>query len=635
MTSYSTSRPQTNTVTDRDIYRIEVSLSSRKTSVIVAPTYARLFVLEEQYVAPNGRDPSVPVVRKDEWKLLCTGIPCVSCEKLSPSPLCPATVKVVIAEAESGLATWDSVVDSASEYRASQTNFHIFRGQHGTVYGIQFLSDKEAEHMFETLKQLLSVDHTQSTYNGVAESKDVSGEDRRRGSISKHEISGPCNFIHLAGITTQRTETCEKELTGTIRRMNQRSMSMNNLDSDFSTPGASNPAPPQKEKHTPRTMKKLSFKRSLKKKKTDHSAPTSAFSETLTSKSSSTLPYTGSSTFDYGTLGRSSTGSIDLGIQNDIDIMFLKQKMATEKNRKHSASYILDSTSTNNSIPVQTPTVSSITNEETSTAPVQSLTFSTHQQQTKLYNNPLPSKFTPMSSSTLSLDSTSGEGKPRRRLQPNRSRVTNISESTSTLPTSSSSCDLEEDSPVLVERYAQKGPETSTEVSSVPVMDPDEFCNEVAKRGVTAPTGAYSYNRYMTNLTKRKEAGVLRRPASSVNASPSINRSISAQPVSQATKVHTLRSSLSTTSNLGNSHAGTHKIQQDLDRSSPSTSSYSSHYSDSLDGQTLSDTANLVSHYTERMSEALQLFDHLVLAQDEASKKQPMHVNYNALNSEV
>lgn len=660
MTSVLSSGPPLNAVSDKDIYRIEVSLSSRKSSVIVAPTYARLFVLEEHYVASNGaQDPSVPVVRKEEWKLLCTGIPCVSSEKLSPSPLCPSTVKVVIAEAESGMATWDSIVDSTSEYRASQTNFHVFRGQNGSLYGIQFLSDKEAERMFKSLKQLLSAEQPQSSSYSVNDDKPLAKE-KRRASISKHEISGPCNFIHLAGITTQRTESCEKELTGTIRRMNQRSMSMNNLDSDTNGVGEEQAKPPPKDRGTPNMMKKLSFRRSSKKKKGDRSS--SVYSETTGSKNSSTLPYTGSSSFDYGTLSRTTaSNNVDLGIQHDIDIMFMKQKMAAEKNRKMSADHILDvgsctsrsipaTTPTVGSIPATTPTAGSISNGESttttsnSTVPVQTLSFSTRVQQNRGYN-PLPSKFTPMSSSTLSLNSTTSEMKPKRRLDSNRSRVTNISESMINLPTSASSCDLDEDSPVLVERYAQKGPETSVEASSVPLMDPDEYCNEVAKRGVRVPTGAYSYNRYVKNLAKRKEGGVLRRPASSVNASPSIPRSTSAQPVMQSTKAHTLRPSSTSAAQLGTSYAGAgtsyagaqkqQQQQQDPGRPSSSSSSYSSHYSDSLEGQTLSDTANLVSHYTERMSEALQLFDSLVLTQDNGLQKPPMHVNYSALNSEV
>ena len=63
---------------------------------IVPCCHFRLFVLKEQYIAPptSSSDKPVPVVKKEEWKLVCTGIPCVVTEKRSSKLNSPFIVKV-------------------------------------------------------------------------------------------------------------------------------------------------------------------------------------------------------------------------------------------------------------------------------------------------------------------------------------------------------------------------------------------------------------------------------------------------------------------------------------------------------------------------------------------------------------
>lgn len=650
MTSFPSTTASSN-VSEKDIYRIQVSLASMKTSVRVVPTYAKVFVLEERFEVPqqvgqqSGTEQPLPVRHTHEWKLVCTGIPCVLTDRQSPQPTSPFAVKVAVAEAESGLATWDCAVEPSSDYRATQNNFHTFRSVTHLMYGIQFLDETQAQSMFACITELLSSDLHLSRHAGALWYLDREGaeekEERKKHrsfSVSKKDISKPCNFVHLAGITSKRTKTCEKELTGTMRRMKERSMSLNNLHHE------------EPQKTTPKVNKKFSFRKSKRKSsKTDSLqvdtpfatqtngapiAPTSVHEySTFRSRSASDVPKGGLTRQPYSTASLGFEPSID----PEIDTMFKKRvELGSQPVKAAVPEYVLQTNSSfrptasigGGSSKSVSPTDGPPTTANRTSAP-QVPTFSTAAF-ARGYN-PLPSRFAPMYSSTTSLTS---EGKPKRRRDSNRTRVS-ISDSTSNLPSAvPSSYDLEdedeEESPFLVERYAQQGPETSVEASLVPILDPDEYCNEVGKRGLRATTGAYSYSTYSRNMVKQRDSAqsVLRRPASStsVNSGPPIRRSSS-----------------------GQLHGGGVQAARPP---SPSNSSHSSgsrktdtatYPSDSTGPrQSLTDTAQLVSQYTERMSEALQMFDNLVLTglDSVGNPPPPMRlsssdVRYGTLSSEV
>ena len=647
MTSFAPANTNSS-VSDKDIYRIEVSLASRKTTVHVVPTCARVFVLEEHFEVPQpgqqfGPEQPHPVRHRHEWKLVCTGIPCVLTDRQAPHPMSPYAVKVAIAEAESGLATWDCVVEPSSEYRATQNNFHTFRSVTHLMYGIQFLGVPQAQAMFDLLSELLSSDLHLSRHSGAlwylegeAAEKDKGEKKkpeypRRSMSVSKKDISKPCNFIHLAGITSKRTETCEKELTGTMRRMKERSMSLGNLQDE------------EPQRTTPKVTKRFSFRRSKRKSaKPDspqvgtpfapqtndtHVTPTSAHQSSVFSGSRPAK----------GQLTRQAHSSPSLGFgpstEPEIDTMFKKQlQLGSEPVKASVPEYVVQTSSSfypkasigGSSFKSVSPTEGPATTANRTSAP-QALTFSTAAYARGF--NPLPSKFAPMYSSAASLTS---DGKPRRRRDSNRARVT-ISDSMSNLSSGSPPDEDEEESPFLVERYAQQGPETCVETSLVPVMDPDEYCNEVGKRGMRATTGAYSYTTYTRNIAKQRDLaqGVLRRPASSnsVNYTPDIPRPSSGQ-------YH----------GIGVQPARPPSPSDSSHSSSSRKVSTSTYQLDSIDRrQSLTDTAQLVSQYTERMSEALEMFDSLVLTgldyvgkpPSSAPRLPPTDLTYGTLSSEV
>ena len=650
MTSFAPANTSSS-ISEKDIYRIQVSLASMKTTVRVVPTYARVFVLEERFEVPHpgqqfGPEQPLHVTHRHEWKLVCTGIPCVLTDRQAPHPTSPFAVKVAVAEAESGLAIWDCIVEPSSDYRATQSNFHTFRSVTHSMHGVQFVGEAQAQAMFEFITELLSSDLHLSRHVGAlwyleGESAEKDKEDkkpevkRRSLSVSKKDISKPCNFVHLAGITSKRTETCEKELTGTMRRMKERSMSLNNLLSE------------ETQRTSPKMNKKFSFRRSKRKNtkpaspqvgtpfaaQTDdvHITPSSAQQNSFNrSRSASDVPKGGLTRQPYST---SSLG-FEPSFEPEIDTMFKKRlELGSEPVRASVPEYVLQTSSSfrpTASIGGSGKSVSRTEGPATghrASAP-QMPTFSTAAYARGF--NPLPSKFAPMYSSATSLTS---EGKPKRRRDSNRARVS-ISDSTNNLSSETTSPDDDEEgSPFLVERYAQQGPETSVEASLVPIMDPDEYCNEVGKRGRRATTGAYSYTTYSRNMAKQREAaqGALRRPVSSasVNASPPITRSSSGQSYSGGGVQPARPPSPSNSSHSSGS------------RKADSSSTYQP---DSIaPRQSLSDTAQLVSQYTERMSEALQMFDNLVLTgldyvgnpPPSATRLPTAEVTYGTLSSEV
>jgi hypothetical protein len=78
------------------VFRIEVSLSSQTTSVIVMRTTARLYCLQ-------GAHSNRPSAGDAEWRSLAYGAPCIQLVRHgNREDNHPFTIKIVIAEVESG-----------------------------------------------------------------------------------------------------------------------------------------------------------------------------------------------------------------------------------------------------------------------------------------------------------------------------------------------------------------------------------------------------------------------------------------------------------------------------------------------------------------------------------------------------
>ena len=200
------------------VMRIEVSLSSRKSSVVVFNTTARVVALG------NG-----------EWSSVAYGAPCIVLLRDTIALDSPFQVKFVIAELESGLSVWEQALKSDIDYVELQPGFHSFKVNRQTM-AVQFADSAEAFSFYNSMKQYLDqkekVDQMleEKKLRQAAEKKQK--KERRKSlqgskKFSKTDISLPCEFRHLSGITSGHTEVCQRELQSTMDR--QRSASMGAL----------------------------------------------------------------------------------------------------------------------------------------------------------------------------------------------------------------------------------------------------------------------------------------------------------------------------------------------------------------------------------------------------------------------
>ena len=185
-------------------------------------TTARLYTLEGAQTMMGG-------TADVEWKSVAYGAPCIQLMKETTDHNSPFNIKIVIAEVESGIALWEGEVGPESNYHAMQSNFHTFV-TNGRTNAIQFASEGEGGRMLESLQDLFLQKQKAETvsFDKKPEKKPDDNllfkKPKSIRRLSKKEISIPCNFKHVSGITMQRTQSCEEELRGTIQRK-MRSMS--------------------------------------------------------------------------------------------------------------------------------------------------------------------------------------------------------------------------------------------------------------------------------------------------------------------------------------------------------------------------------------------------------------------------
>lgn len=201
------------------IMRIEVSLSSRRSSVVVFNTTARLVAL--------GRG---------EWSSIAYGAPCILLIRETTATDSPFQVRFVIAELESGIAVWEEELSPTIDYTELQPGFHSFTLD-GQTLAVQFADFSESASFYDSLKLYLAqkqnTDQLLEERKKKAESKPSKKSKKQHKSdkrLSKLDISLPCEFRHLSGITAGNTDRCQKELEGTIER-HHRSVSMGAISS--------------------------------------------------------------------------------------------------------------------------------------------------------------------------------------------------------------------------------------------------------------------------------------------------------------------------------------------------------------------------------------------------------------------
>ncbi|KAI6658124.1 hypothetical protein LOD99_15837 [Oopsacas minuta] len=210
------------------LFRIQLSLSSRRSNVMVLETVCRIFIgsitrtttsMKIQDLDPNDTD----------WTYQTTGVPGLLVEYRDIGEMNIFFLKLVIVELESGLCTWEGKFGVSANYQVIAEDFHTFWMPGVGQVGIEFGDVSEGERMRVLLREWLEklklsfslITQQEKEESHKKKSKKKPSTILRSQSqprIDKRQISTPCNFLHVSGITMTRTEECEKELQGTVRR---------------------------------------------------------------------------------------------------------------------------------------------------------------------------------------------------------------------------------------------------------------------------------------------------------------------------------------------------------------------------------------------------------------------------------
>lgn len=197
------------TISEDVLFRIKVSLSSRKTAVETFRVIAHAYSLEGT-----------------EWQSIAGGIPCIIKVLESAEENSPFTLKYVLADAESGLTVWEEQVKSDANYYGYQGTFHTFKGKSGKRFGIQLSDEKVAvdilERMYDLSLELAKHEAgdgaTSAEGNNEANGKASKRRIRRINTLSKKDISLPCNFVHISGVSKQKSTDNGEHLSNLLER---------------------------------------------------------------------------------------------------------------------------------------------------------------------------------------------------------------------------------------------------------------------------------------------------------------------------------------------------------------------------------------------------------------------------------
>ena len=196
-------------VTDDALFRIKVTLSSRKTAVEAFRDLAHAYSLEGT-----------------EWQSIGSGVPCIIKMLESAEGDSRYALKYVLADVHSGLSVWEEHVTADANYYAYQGTFHTFKGKSGKRFGIQLSDEKIAldilERMYDLSLELAKHEAgdgaASAEVNNEANSKAGKRRIRRINTLSKKDISLPCNFVHVSGVSKEKTTDSGEHLSNLLER---------------------------------------------------------------------------------------------------------------------------------------------------------------------------------------------------------------------------------------------------------------------------------------------------------------------------------------------------------------------------------------------------------------------------------
>ena len=183
-------------LTDKDIFKIKLSLSCLSNRVVVCGALANLYLWQP----PSIECPS------NKWTFVRTGVPVLVISTGDSGARNPKGVHLSLVERDSGFTTWKETLTSCSNYKEQQKNFHtltIAANGAGTMAGFRF-NCTEAASIFlkdvETAVQEMLLCTSAPELNKLEGSTSKERFKKFR-KLKKVEISTPCLFSHVTSIT--------------------------------------------------------------------------------------------------------------------------------------------------------------------------------------------------------------------------------------------------------------------------------------------------------------------------------------------------------------------------------------------------------------------------------------------------
>ena len=201
-------------ITDDVLFRIQVTLSSRKTKVETFRTVAQAYSLE-------GTD-------NPQWQSIAIGVPCTIKQLESADEDSRFELKFAMADIQSGLSVWEEYVTADANYYAYQETFHTFKGKSGKRFGVRVSEPNVAVNILEHMYDLsLELGKQEASENAPEEGKDADNPQnakvvkrrlRRINTLSKKDISLPCNFVHVSGVSKEKDQSSGEQLSNFLER---------------------------------------------------------------------------------------------------------------------------------------------------------------------------------------------------------------------------------------------------------------------------------------------------------------------------------------------------------------------------------------------------------------------------------
>ena len=183
-------------LSDKDLFKIRLSLSCLSNRVVVSSVMANLYLWT----------PPTPDFPNSSWQFVKSGVPALVVSTGECGDRNPRGMYIYLVDPGSGFSSWKEKLTANSNYIQQQNNFHTLKlsDESGVMAGIRFSEEdaassflKEVENNSNELLQLSSLPELNRLE--TASSKERTKKFRK---LKKVEISTPCLFSHVTSITS-------------------------------------------------------------------------------------------------------------------------------------------------------------------------------------------------------------------------------------------------------------------------------------------------------------------------------------------------------------------------------------------------------------------------------------------------